>query len=89
MNWRIIVAIYLVIMNLMGFISMGVDKRKAIKHRWRIPEKYLFLFAFLGGSLGGIIGMRVFHHKTKHMKFVVGFSAILIVETVILVYFLA
>ena len=89
MVWNMVVAVYLVVLNLIGFIIMGVDKKKAIKHKWRIPEKNLFLIAILGGSLGGIIGMRVFRHKTKHMYFVVGFPLIFIVQVGVIMYILA
>lgn len=78
---------YLTVINLCGFLSMMIDKRKAEKHRWRIPEKTLFLIAALGGSIGSILGMRVFRHKTRHWYFVVGMPAILILQ-IILVYFL-
>jgi uncharacterized membrane protein YsdA (DUF1294 family) len=60
---------YLIIMNLAAFTAMGLDKRRAKLHKWRIPEKTLLLLAFLGGSLGGILGMAVFRHKTKHLSF--------------------
>ena len=89
MNWKLILASYLVIMNVIGFVIMGVDKKKAIKHQYRIPEKTLFLVAILGGSLGGWLGMKRFRHKTKHMKFVVGFSALFLVQTGILIYIMA
>lgn len=69
---------YFVMMNLVGFISMGLDKRKARKHQWRIPEATLFTIALLGGVIGSIIGMRLFRHKTMHMKFVVGMPVILV-----------
>ena len=72
--------LYLVILNIAGFISMGIDKAKAKKHAWRIPEKTLFLIAILGGSLGSILGMQVFRHKTKHIQFVVGIPLILVVQ---------
>ena len=68
---------YLVIVNLIDFILMGVDKKKAIRGAWRIPEATLFLFALIGGSLGGILGMHFFHHKTKHWYFRWGMPAIL------------
>lgn len=74
--------------NLIGFIIMGIDKRKAITQKWRIQEKTLFLVALLGGSLGGILGMKLFRHKTKHMKFVLGFPSIFIIQALILTYFL-
>lgn len=72
--------IYLIIINIIGFLSMGIDKYKAIKDEWRIPERTLFIIAILGGSLGSWIGMYTFHHKTKHWYFVVGMPLILIIE---------
>lgn len=72
--------LYLVILNIAGFISMGIDKAKAKKHAWRIPEKTLFLIAILGGSLGSILGMQVFRHKTKHKSFMIGMPVIFLVE---------
>lgn len=82
---------YFVMMNLVGFISMGLDKRKARKHQWRIPEATLFTIALLGGVIGSIIGMRLFRHKTMHMKFVVGMPVILVlwVAAVCLIQFKA
>lgn len=75
-----IIFIYLLIINLVGFLAMGIDKRKAVKQLWRIPEANLFLFALLGGSLGSIIGMHLFHHKTRHWYFLYGMPFILIVQ---------
>ena len=77
---------YLIVMNLVGFIIMGIDKNKAKKHAWRIPEKTLFLASLLGGSIGTWAGMYAFHHKTKHWYFVVGMPAILVVQIVIYIY---
>lgn len=79
MIWKILCA-YLVMINLLLFAMMGIDKRKAIKGKWRIPEKTLFLLALIGGSIGGIAGMQAFRHKTKHLRFKLGFSAILILQ---------
>lgn len=79
--------IYLLIMNFIGFFSMGLDKHKARKKLWRIPEKTLFLIAFLGGSLGSILGMQVFRHKTRHTSFRLGMPAILLLQF-LLFYFL-
>ena len=62
---------YLVFMSLIGLIQMGMDKRRAIKKRWRIPERTLILTAFLGGGIGSLLGMYVFRHKTRHRKFVI------------------
>lgn len=74
---------YLLIINFIGFWSMRKDKRKAISHEYRIPEKRLFTYALLGGSLGSILGMRLYHHKTKHLLFVIGMPIILIIQIVI------
>ena len=70
--------IYLVIMNVIGFIMMAVDKYKAKHHAWRINEKSFFLISLIGGSLGTIMGMYTFHHKTKHRYFVYGLPIILL-----------
>ncbi len=78
-------AFYLLVLNLAGFLSMEFDKRKAIKHQRRIPEKVLFLFAILGGSIGSILGMQIFRHKTKHWYFVIGMPVILILQVLIAV----
>lgn len=75
-----IIVIYLILMTLAGFFSMGIDKRRAIRHAYRIPEATLFLIAALGGSLGSIMGMQHFRHKTRHRKFVWGMPAILILQ---------
>jgi uncharacterized membrane protein YsdA (DUF1294 family) len=74
---------YLVIMNAVGFFSMGQDKRRAVAHGRRTPEKTLILIALLGGSFGSILGMKVYHHKTKHMKFTLGIPAILFLQILI------
>lgn len=60
------------VLSIIGLISMAVDKSKAKRGAWRIPEKVLFAIAFLGGGLGSLIGMYVFRHKTKHTSFVIG-----------------
>ena len=62
---------------------MGIDKRKAVKHLWRIPESVLFIVALIGGSIGCILGMQLFRHKTRTWTFVYGMPAILIVQVVI------
>ncbi|MBR5248481.1 MAG: DUF1294 domain-containing protein [Lachnospiraceae bacterium] len=84
----VILLIYIGIINLAGFILMGVDKKKAIRNAWRIPEARLFLYALLGGSPGCILGMYVFRHKTKHWYFVWGMPAILILQIVAACFFL-
>lgn len=74
----------LVVMNGLSFTLMGIDKLKARRGAWRIPEKTLFLVTALFGGLGGVMGMRVFHHKTRHKAFVWGFPALLAVQVVLL-----
>ena len=80
---RDIIVSYLVMMNAVGLAVMGLDKKKAIKNEWRIPEKTLFLVSIIGGSVGTLVGMYLFRHKTKHWYFVVGMPAILVVHVVI------
>ena len=75
-----ILCIYLLVINLVLFAMMGIDKYKARKGLWRIPEKTLFVTAILGGSIGGILGMKLFRHKTLHNSFRFGFPAILILQ---------
>lgn len=82
---KIIVA-YLIIMNIAGVFVMFIDKRKAIKHRYRIPEKTLFLVSLLGGSIGTLAGMYLFRHKTKHWYFVVGMPLICILHIILVIY---
>lgn len=72
--------IYLIIMNVIGLVVMGIDKYRAIRDKWRIPEKTLFLVSLLGGSIGTWFGMYAFRHKTKHWYFVLGMPAILIAQ---------
>lgn len=72
--------IYLVIINIAGFAAMGIDKYKAIHHRWRIPEKTLFLIAIIGGGIGSYVGMIIFRHKTKHIVFIYGMPSIIIIH---------
>ena len=81
-----IIGIYLLFINLFTFYLYGSDKRKAKKGNFRIPEKVLLLFAFVGGSIGAFVGMRVFRHKTKHWKFKILVPFFLIMQIAILVY---
>ena len=75
--------IYLVGINLAGFIIMGVDKKRAIRGAWRISEASLFFTALLGGSLGCILGMQHFRHKTKHWYFKYGMPAVLVAQVLL------
>lgn len=74
---------YLLIINAVGFALMLVDKHKAKKKRWRIPEATLMTVAALGGSVGSLIGMYTVRHKTKHLKFTVGIPVILALHLVL------
>ncbi|MCM1174102.1 MAG: DUF1294 domain-containing protein [Blautia sp.] len=79
------IVLYLAIINLTGFAMMGIDKRKARKRAWRIPEATLFVIALVGGSLGTTIGMHLFHHKTRHWYFLYGMPAILFLQIAIVI----
>lgn len=75
-----VVLVWLAVINLITFTLMGLDKWKARRDAWRIPEKTLFLAALLGGALGGTVGMHLFHHKTRHWYFRFGFPVLLILQ---------
>ncbi len=87
MSWEgkatIVLGIYLLILNIIGFALMGIDKKRAKKRDWRISEAALFGAALLGGSLGSLIGMYLFRHKTRRWYFVWGIPAILAVQLVL------
>jgi uncharacterized membrane protein YsdA (DUF1294 family) len=70
----------LLAINLLGFVLAGVDKRRAVRKLWRIPERQLLLVAFLGGSVGLYLGFRVFRHKTRHPKFMIGVPLVLLLQ---------
>ena len=72
--------LYFLTINALGFLLMLVDKHKARKNRWRIPEATLMGIAALGGSIGSLIGMYTVRHKTKHLKFAIGIPLILILQ---------
>ena len=82
------VIIYLLAINVIGFFAMLIDKQKAKKGSWGIPEKTLFMFTFLGGGIGTISGMYLFRHKTKKLRFTVGMPVILIVEIFLVIYWI-
>ena len=75
-----ILILYLVFIILLTFAAYGIDKRKAQKNAWRIKESTLLLLAAAGGSVGALLGMQIFRHKTKHPKFTVGVPLILLVQ---------
>lgn len=79
--------IYLCIINALAFLLMHIDKQKAKKNRWRIPEATLIGMCAIGGSVGGLLGMYLLRHKTKHIKFYLGIPVILVLQLVVLYYF--
>lgn len=83
----LIVRYYLLFVNLMAFAVYGIDKLKARKSRWRIPESTLISLAVLGGSIGAYCGMKFWHHKTLHRKFYIGIPLILLLQILLAVYF--
>ena len=83
---NIVFLFYLVAVNIAAFALMGIDKKRAINHAWRIPEKTLFLSAILGGSIGAIAGMQLFRHKTKHWYFVIGMPLILVAQLALVLW---
>ena len=82
------IILYVLIINLIGFGIMGIDKFKAKKGFWRTPEKTIFTITLLGGGIGTVTGMYLFRHKTKKMKFTIGLPTILISEIVLIIYFM-
>ena len=80
---KIEILLILIIVNLASFVIVAIDKYKAIKHKWRIPEKNIFLLAAFGGSVGVYAGMFVFSHKTKHWKFMIGVPVILAMQVLL------
>ncbi|EOO20065.1 DUF1294 domain-containing protein [Bacillus mycoides] len=78
--------IYFIIINVIAFSMMGLDKRKAKKKQWRTPESTLFLSAVAGGAVGAWIGMYMFHHKTHKSKFVFGIPVLVIITVGVFLY---
>ncbi|MDD3165362.1 MAG: DUF1294 domain-containing protein [Oscillospiraceae bacterium] len=75
-----LVVLYFIVLNILAYMLFGVDKYKAVRAHWRIPEATLLLFAVLGGSVGALVGMRLFLHKTQKNKFRIGVPVILLVQ---------
>ena len=83
-----LLVIYLPIINALGFLLMLIDKYKARKNLWRIPEKTLLGVALIGGSIGSYAGMQIFRHKTKHPQFYIGIPIIMAVQLIAVAYFM-
>ena len=83
-----IILIYVAALTLITFFIYGIDKWRARKDRWRIPESTLLWMAALGGSIGALLGMKVWHHKTLHKKFRWGVPAILILQIALVIFIL-
>ena len=77
--------IYLIIINIVAFLAMFIDKKKAEKDRWRIKESTLLILALAGGSIGAIAGMYVFHHKTQKPRFFLGIPIIIVLQILIVI----
>ena len=82
------IIIYLIIINIIGFLVMYIDKQKAKKGKWRIPEKTIFIITVLGGGIGTTAGMYTFRHKTQKIAFVIGFPFITTLEIITIIYFI-
>ena len=80
------ILLYLLGINLIGFLAMFIDKKKAEKNKWRTPENTLLTITAIGGGIGSIIGMYIFHHKTQKVKFVLMFPIITITEYIMIIY---
>ena len=87
MNVIKIVLLYILLVNLGGFISFGIDKRRSIRSKWRIPETTLLTYALLGGSVGCLLGMQIFRHKTQKPLFSIGVPVILVAQIIIVLAF--
>lgn len=84
MNLIYLILLYLLVLNLLAFCLMGIDKRRARNHRWRISERTLLLCALLGGSFGAMAAMVLFRHKTRHWYFAWGIPAMLLAHLILL-----
>lgn len=81
-------AVYFLAINIIGLMVMLIDKRRAIHHQYRIPEKTLWFITIIGGAIGTTLGMWLFRHKTKHISFKWGFPFIAILQVLLLFYYL-
>lgn len=80
--------IYILVINIIGFLTMLIDKKKAMNNSWRISEKTIFILTLIGGGIGTIAGMYMFRHKTKKLRFTIGLPTILISEIILIILYL-
>lgn len=85
-NYYYLLGAYLLIINLISFVLYGIDKYKAKRGKWRISEATLLMMAVIGGSIGAWAGMKVWHHKTMHKKFMIGVSLVLVLQVALAIY---
>lgn len=88
MNTTTLILLYIVLINILTFFIYGIDKLKAKKSKWRVPESTLMGMAIIGGSIGAWLGMKIWHHKTLHKKFKYGVPLILVAQTALCCYLL-
>ncbi|MGP4108355.1 DUF1294 domain-containing protein [Virgibacillus sp. L01] len=86
MNELNMIILFLIGVNAIAFILMGIDKKKAIRHKYRIPERTFWGLAILGGAIGALLGMKRYRHKTKHRLFVIGMPTLIVIHIILFVY---
>ncbi|SDQ44542.1 Uncharacterized membrane protein YsdA, DUF1294 family [Virgibacillus subterraneus] len=86
MNELNLIILFLIGVNAMAFILMGIDKQKAIRHKYRIPERTFWGLAILGGAVGAFLGMKRYRHKTKHRLFTLGMPSLIVIHIILIVY---
>ncbi|MFA4180872.1 DUF1294 domain-containing protein [Xylanibacter rodentium] len=85
-DYHLFIAIYIIAVNLVTFVTYGIDKYKSIKRKWRISEATLLTMAVIGGSIGAWTGMKVWRHKTMHKKFTIGIPIVFVIHLFIVIY---
>jgi uncharacterized membrane protein YsdA (DUF1294 family) len=84
----LILSFYLIVINIISFVTMGVDKKRARHHEYRISERTLWILAIIGGGTGAFLGMKQFRHKTKHTSFRIGFPCLMGVQIILYIFYL-
>lgn len=82
------ILVYILVVNVITFMLFAIDKWKAKRNRWRIPEKMLLGFSFFGGAIGGLIGMRLCHHKTQKKRFSLGIPMMIVLHFLVIIWLL-